>query len=155
MGMTFPEASPPRRHGCAIYAVVLAVVLLLFAGMAVAGVVWVMSLMRSSGGFDQAVALASADARVQQALGSPLEPGWLVGGQIRIVNEDGTSALSSSLTGTRGSGTLRMAATRHRGTWTLTMVTVATPGGEIDVLAASTGEPEGAPLPAEAPPSGF
>lgn len=146
-----PASAPrprPLARGCALYLIVLGLVLVVLAGGAAAGVWWLMDRIRHSGGFDQAVALASADARVRAELGEPVASGWLVTGSIHISDGRGRSELSSSLTGTRAEGRLHMRATREDGVWTLSSVRVRVPSGELVLVPTETAPPK---LPAEAP----
>jgi|SRR6185436_6397956 len=91
--------------------------------------------MRSSTPYREAVARAQNDPRVQAALGTPVKPGFLVSGSINTQNRDGDAKLDIPLSGPKGSGTLRVVATKTRGHWDYNQIIVTPKNGpEIDLL---------------------
>lgn len=95
-------------------------------------------LFRSSGAWKEAVALATADPRVRQALGDPVAPGAWVGGRIHVVNGDrGEAAFVVPLHGPRGEASLRVQALKNRGVWSFQLLQAQVRGGAcIDLLEA-------------------
>ena len=102
----------------------------------------VFATMRSSDPYKDGMERARGDARVQAALGTPIEPGWFISGNIHTQNNSGDCDVSIPLRGTKQKGTLRVVGTKDGGRWTYTkmLVTPAT-GPPIDLLAATGDEP--------------
>ena len=95
----------------------------------------VFASIRSSEPYSTAVARARGDARVVEALGTPIETGWFVSGSIKTNNRDGECDLSVKLNGPKQSGYLRVVGTRDDGRWTYTRMTVTPKTGPvIDLL---------------------
>lgn len=92
--------------------------------------------LKSSDAYAQSLALARADPRVQAALGSPIEPGFLVTGQMKIVNSRGRADLSYAITGPKGTGAVHVVAAKSGGPWVFSIMTVetASPRQMIDLL---------------------
>jgi hypothetical protein len=98
-------------------------------------VVVVTAAVRSSAPYEEGLARARRDARVQAVLGAPIEPGWLVSGSIRTENRSGECDLSVPLKGSKRKGVLRIVGTRSDGRWTYTQLLVTPEGGAaIDLL---------------------
>jgi len=93
--------------------------------------------MKSSGGYQEALAAARADPAVVQALGTPIKDGWFPSGNIESSGSTGESDLAIPVSGPNGSGTLYVRATKYMGDWRLTMLVLQVEGtGErIDLLA--------------------
>ena len=124
------STSPWVWVGCGCLAIVI-------AGVAfVAFLVFVVfAAMRSAEPYKDGLERARGDARVQQALGAPIEPGWLMSGSIQTKNRSGDCDISIPLEGSKQKGTLRVIGTKDDGRWTYTkmLVTPAT-GPPIDLL---------------------
>ena len=72
---------------------------------------------------------------VQTELGTPVEAGWLVSGNIETSGGSGTTDLSIPLSGPEGSGTLFLEAEKSAGEWRFSYITLdLDEGGEIDLL---------------------
>jgi hypothetical protein len=97
----------------------------------------VFGAMRSAGPVDEAVRLARANRQVVEALGEPVEKGWLVGGSINVTGPSGRAELSIPLSGPKGSGKLYLIADKRAGRWEFELAEVEIEGrGErIDLLA--------------------
>jgi len=76
-----------------------------------------MTVMRSSDPYQQSVQLAQRNPRVIAALGAPVEPSWLVRGEVQTANDSGRADLRVKLHGPKGNGTLYVKATRAKGVW--------------------------------------
>ena len=97
----------------------------------------VFGAIRSSEVHHQALARAQEDAAVAQALGSPIQTGFWVGGNISVSGPSGTADLAIPLSGPKGQGTLYAEAKKAAGSWEFsTLVLEVQPTGErIDLLA--------------------
>lgn len=85
---------------------------------AIAGfVIAVMSLMKSSDAYQGALARIKADPRAIEALGSPIQEGFLLTGNIAVKNSSGSANLNIPVSGPKGSGTLCVLATKSLGEW--------------------------------------
>jgi len=95
----------------------------------------VFASFRSAAPYQDGLARARADARVQQALGTPIEAGWFLSGSIHTENRSGDCDISIPLNGTKQKGSLRVVGTRDEGRWTYTkMVVKPASGAPIDLL---------------------
>lgn len=91
----------------------------LFAAL-IAAMAWlVLGMMTSSGAYRQALARAQANPGVRAALGTPIEAGRWVTGDIRTRNDEGEARLAIPLHGPGGKGTLYVEARRTEARWTL------------------------------------
>ena len=109
-------------------------------------VLFVFAAMRSSDPYKDGLQRARGDARVQEALGTPIEPGWFISGNIKTENNSGDCDVSVPLRGSKQKGTLRVVGTKDAGRWTYTkMVVTPANGPPIDLLegSASTVPPGG------------
>src|SRR5687768_5497297 len=88
----------------------LAVVVAVFVAGLLAFTTWA---MRSSGGYQQALARVQADCEVRELLGTPVEPGWFVSGTTSTTGPTGRSELSFSVKGARGRGTVYLIANKR------------------------------------------
>jgi hypothetical protein len=93
--------------------------------------------MKSSGGYQQALAMARADPAAIQALGSPIKDGWFPTGNVDSSGSGGSSDLAIPVSGPNGGGTLYVRATSDMGDWQITrlVLKVKGTGEEIDLLA--------------------
>ena len=75
--------------------------------------------------------------RCRRCLGLPIEPGWLVLGNINVENDKGHADLGIPLSGPRGSGVLSVVATKQAGHWQFERAEVEISGVKerIDLLA--------------------
>src|SRR6185436_9997466 len=73
--------------------------------------------IKSSDVYEEALARARANPAVVEALGQPVEDGWLVGGNINVNGPSGSADLSAPLHGPKGKGTLYIVATKSAGRW--------------------------------------
>jgi hypothetical protein len=93
--------------------------------------------IKSSDVYKDSVHRATADARVIELLGDPIEPGLLAGGNINIQNDTGNANLAIPLSGPKGSATLRVIAEKKGGQWHPSTLEVESADGStnIDLLA--------------------
>jgi hypothetical protein len=92
--------------------------------------------MKTSDVYKEAVAEARGDARVIETLGTPIEEGWFVRGNISVENDSGKADLIIPLKGPKGKGDVYAKATKERRKWQFESL-VFTPddnGPEVDLL---------------------
>jgi len=73
---------------------------------------------RASDPYNFALKRASASPEVTAKMGSPLQVGWLVSGQIHLNNSDGEAAFSIPISGPLGRGRIVIEGKKHAGRWT-------------------------------------
>ena len=120
--------------GCCLGCVLLPV---LFVTVLGGGAFWA---FRSSGVNQEALELARAHPEAVEALGEPIEAGWLVQGSINVSNDRGEADFSIPVSGPRGEGRLYIVAERRAGEWEYQELLLRVEGRNerIDLLA---GEP--------------
>lgn len=131
-------AAPPaseqskRRVRKLILFLVLAPVLLMTTcvGAIFGGVFYA---MRSSEPYAHALKLAREHPQVQQALGTPIEPGWFTSGNISTEGSGGTAKLSIPISGPKGSATIYVDAEKRAGKWQYTQLQVGVAGQDMNV----------------------
>jgi hypothetical protein len=91
---------------------------------------------KSSGGYQQALALIRSNPAAIQALGTPIEDGWFPTGHVESGGSTGSSDLAIPVSGPDGGGTLYVRATSDMGSWHITrlVLKVKKTGEEIDLL---------------------
>jgi hypothetical protein len=96
----------------------------------------VFGALRSSDAYTEAVAIATTDPAVVEALGAPIEPGWFVSGEINVNGNSGTANLTIPLNGSKNDGSLQAAATKQNGVWVFSILQVTVDGqtGSINLL---------------------
>ena len=116
------------------------IVILLAVGSIALFVTLLFSTMKSSGAYKQALVAARADPAVEQALGAPIDAGFIVSGSVSVSGSSGDADLSIPVSGPKGKGTLHVRATRSMGEWQFTelVLEVAQTGERIDLLAGAT-----------------
>ncbi|MFL6261189.1 MAG: cytochrome c oxidase assembly factor Coa1 family protein [Thermoanaerobaculia bacterium] len=135
-----PRPAPPRswwrrnwkwtgRAGCLSILVMIA----LFAGSIV---LLVLTLMRHTDVFREAVARAEANPQVRAELGEPIREGWWVSGHVRTTGSSGNAALAIPLKGSQRDGTVYAVAHKSEGRWRYATLEVALEGrpGRISLL---------------------
>lgn len=95
----------------------------------------VFASMRKSAPYQEALHRAQNDPRVVAALGSPVNAGLFVSGNIQTQNQDGDAKLDIPISGPKGSATLHVVATKMRGRWYYNQIIVTPKSGpEIDLM---------------------
>ena len=129
------DAIPSRRGrfgcgGCAL--LVLAVIACVVVLLALAA-----GAVRNSDVCTQALAKASASAKVRGLLGTPLHQGWTFTGGITIAGGQGSATVTFPISGPKGEATVRAEASMKKGVWifTILVVTPEKTGKPIDLLA--------------------
>ena len=93
--------------------------IVLFAGFIIAILAFVFGMMKSSDAYKDALAIAKENQYVQEAIGSPIEAGLLVMGNINVNGSSGHADLAIPVSGPQGSGTLYVVASKSAGRWTM------------------------------------
>lgn len=78
--------------------------------------------MKSSDVYRRAVETVKASPAAVAALGTPIEPGFFVSGNLSVNGPSGTASLSIPLSGPRGKGTVFAEATKRAGQWTFSLL---------------------------------
>jgi hypothetical protein len=99
----------------------------------------VFGLLKSTTPYREALARAQRDPVVIGLLGTPIQGGFLVSGNVSLSGGTGEAQLAIPLQGSRGSGTLYVEARQKAGRWTYSTLTVRPDGaGEpINLLGTS------------------
>jgi hypothetical protein len=108
-----------RSFGCmGLSGCLGSIAILLLVGGMIAGVVYVvMGAFKSSPVYLEAMKAAQSDPRIVEALGTPIQAGWLVTGSIEEQGISGDASLNIPISGPRGSGTLYASARKGNGVW--------------------------------------
>ncbi len=111
--------------------------LLVCAGGLTLYLVFIFSKIKSSEVYKEAVLRAKASEEVQAVLGTPIEEGFLVSGNIRLSGSSGQADLTIPISGPKGAATLYVEAEKSAGKWVFSTLVVAPEGSEtkIDLLA--------------------
>src|SRR4051812_21569528 len=80
--------------------------------------------MRSTDAYKDAVATAQHDPRVIAALGTPIETGFIAGGNVNVNGDSGTAQLDIPISGPKGKGKIHAVADKSSGKWTYSVLRV-------------------------------
>lgn len=118
--------------------------IVLFAGFIVLIVTIVFGMLKSSDAYKDALAMARANPYVQDALGSPIEDGFLVMGNINVSGSSGQADLAIPVHGPRGNGTIYVLASKSAGQWTFLRLTVdiKATNERIDLIGGNQNNPD-------------
>ncbi len=97
----------------------------------------VFGAIKSSTPYTESLVAVRENPIVQQELGLPIEPGFMVTGNLNISGKTGHADLSYTVSGSKGSGTVYLVADRMAGEWEFTtlQLTLDKDGERIDLLA--------------------
>jgi len=111
--------------------------LVLFAGFITLIMCFVFGMMKSSDAYKDAVSRAKAHTAVQKSLGTPVEEGVFVTGNININGPSGQANLAIPISGPDGKATVYVVAAKSAGQWTFTtpVVELKETKQRIDLLA--------------------
>ncbi|MDP9360005.1 MAG: cytochrome c oxidase assembly factor 1 family protein [Acidobacteriota bacterium] len=129
--------APPQKSGGCLKALAIgcSVIIVLGAAAVVALVIFVFGVIKRSDVYREAYSRAISDPRVVEALGTPIERGWWVLGNVHIDTEGGTANIDFPISGPKGSARVHAAATRENDNWNYSAIVVRLgSGGRIDVL---------------------
>ncbi|MGH9669098.1 MAG: cytochrome c oxidase assembly factor Coa1 family protein [Terriglobales bacterium] len=101
----------------------------------------VLTSMKSSDAYKQAVAKARANPTVVEKLGTPIEEGLFVTGNINVQNNSGDADLQIPISGPKGKAVIHAVARKSAGTWEYSRLTIAIEGQpELDLLGPGPGQ---------------
>lgn len=111
----------------------------------------VTSVIKNTHAYAEGLQAALTDPQVQEALGTPIEPG-MPQGSVKAENDTGSADFTIPLDGPKADGTLRVRATKSGETWAFQTLQVDVPGqAPINLLGKIGGgdgsEPPGRALP--------
>jgi hypothetical protein len=122
------QPPPPKKSGCWKWGAIGcgAALVLLVIGVAIIVLV-VFGAIKSTDVYKEALSRAKNDPRVIQAIGSPVEAGFLVMGNVNVENRAGHADITFPIKGPRGKGTVHAVARREEGGWRYTELTAEVP----------------------------
>ena len=125
------------RRNWIIAGVVAVVVLLVSIGVAV--FFFIVSILKGSEVYQQAVARVNANAEAARILGMPIEPGFPMG-SIKVSGASGEAELAIPVRGSQRKGTIYLEATKEMGTWRFDRIELEIDGRDerIDLGSATT-----------------
>jgi hypothetical protein len=92
---------------------------LALTALLIGGFIGIVSILKNSEPFEQAMAELRSHRSVVAALGPDMEPGFMVTGSISTNNGSGLAELHIPLSGSKGHGTAYVIAKRAEGVWRL------------------------------------
>lgn len=134
----FPVSAPPPlpapKSGAARWVFIAVggcLTLFVVGGLGIAGIIWmVMGAVKSTDVYAEAFKRMQSSPQVQEALGTPVEAGWLFQGSVNYNNGAGTADMSIPLSGPRGEATLVAKAAKQPGeAWQYSVLEVRVSGG--------------------------
>ena len=120
-----PEKNWFRRH---LVATIVMVAVVAGVGLVLALFVGIMSLLKSSDVYRQAVTKAQNTPAIVEALGKPVTAGWWLSGNINVSGPSGSADLAIPISGPKGRGTIYAVATKQAGQWRFKLLEVAVDG---------------------------
>ena len=130
-----PIVPPSKGSGCWKGVAIGCVALILVGIAGIAGLLFfVFSAIKSNSVYTEAMRRAQASPQVTARLGSPIEAGWFISGNVSIKNETGEAHLSIPIHGPRGGAMLYVDASRKSNNWSYTRLEVEGGGPPIDLL---------------------
>ena len=95
----------------------------------------VFGAIRSSDVYKGALTRAQSDPRVVAALGTPIEAGMIVGGNVNVNGGTGNAEINFPISGPKGKATVYAEARKSAGDWQYSVLTVKlADGSSIDLL---------------------
>ncbi len=132
--MSGPQPTPgpiePEKNWFARHWVVTIAMVVVLAGVAfVAALLFgLLSLLKSSDVYKEAVSRAQHAPAVVEALGEPVQPGWWFTGNINVSGPSGSADIAIPISGPKGKGTVYAVATKQAGQWQFKLLEVAIDG---------------------------
>lgn len=122
-----------QRHWKWAVPVLVAILGVLFLAAIGLFVYGMFSMMGSSDVAMEAKRRAQQDARVVEALGQPIEPGWFIQGNQQINGPNGAASLQIPLEGPKADADLYIEAVKRVGRWRYRTLTVVVEGQSTDI----------------------
>lgn len=108
-------------------------VLIFCAGCIAAFFFLIFGTLKSSTPYQQALTKVRASPAAQQALGTPIQDGWIVTGSIEESGNSGTATFSIPVSGPKGSGTVNMTAVKSFSGWRITKLELVVKGSNRSI----------------------
>lgn len=103
-------------------------IIALFAAFVAGLVLVVAGAMKSSDAYKLALDKAQRDPRVQQRLGTPIEPGMFVSGSTNVSGTSGKADITIPISGPKGKATIYVDATKFASEWSFNRLEVGFDG---------------------------
>ena len=113
------------------------------AGFAVIGVIFVLAgllfysvfaIMKGNDAYKQTMAQVQSNSQVVEALGTPIQAGWFVTGNIKLNGSEGAAGISVPISGPKNSGTVTSRATKIAGVWDIHLLVVRVDGNPTPII---------------------
>ncbi|HYU25859.1 MAG TPA: cytochrome c oxidase assembly factor 1 family protein [Thermoanaerobaculia bacterium] len=125
-----PAAAPQKSSGCLKWSLIgCGIVVVLFAAFCAALVIFVFGAIKHSDVYKGALARVQNDPRVITALGSPIEPGFLVSGNVHVDTNGGNAEINFPVSGPKAKAKVHASATLEDGKWKYETLTATPEGG--------------------------
>ena len=98
--------------------------LILFAGFIALIMCLVFGMMKSSDAYKDALSKAKRDPFVQETIGTPIEEGMFITGNINVSGPSGQADLCIPISGPDGKATIYVVAAKSAGQWTFSTLVV-------------------------------
>lgn len=82
------------------------------------GVGGVGAALKNNAPYKDSIAAVQSHPAAIEALGEPIEPGWIPSGNISVENDTGKVDFSIGVSGPKGEGTIKVIGTKANGVWT-------------------------------------
>jgi hypothetical protein len=137
-----PGQPPPPKSSagktCGAIAGVGCIIVVLGITALIAGIVmFVFGVIKGSDVYKEAVHRAATNPEVIAMLGTPIESGWWVMGNVNINNDSGHANITIPISGPKGNARLLVRATQDRGNWQYERLVVTSSSDEsksVDLL---------------------
>ena len=128
-----PAAAPAaKKTGCIKWGAIGCGLLAILGAIGIAVVVVIVfGAIKSTDAYKEAKNRAANDPRVIAAIGSPVQAGFLVSGNVNVKNSSGDADISFSVSGPKGKAAVHAVATRSAAGWRYSELTAKPEGGPI------------------------
>ena len=134
-GPGMQPAPQAKTSGCLKGALIGCGLLILITVIFVVGlVVFVFSAIKSNYVYREAVRRAQSNPQVIARLGTPIETGWWVSGNVNIKGQSGQAEISIPIHGPKANATIHADALKENSNWRYTRLVVEGGGPPIDLL---------------------
>lgn len=130
-----PKKTSPGKIVAYVGCGCLGLIALVAAGVAII-FFSVMGTLKNSAAYSDTLSLVQSNPEAIEALGTPIEPGFMLSGNISFNNGDGEADLTVPVSGPKGSGSLRVVADKTGGSggWNYTTRELRIDGEENQVI---------------------
>ena len=139
-----PKRSWWSRHWKWVVPVGCLTPILICGGLFTLVLTMVVGTIKSIGPYSDTLAMVQSNPRAQQLMGTPIEAGFLVGGEIETTGSSGHADFSYAVSGPNDSGTVYVVADKQAGQWNISTATldIENAGESVDLLANTPSSPE-------------